>query len=57
MFRLDMADNRMPKPVWAVAKGAWAYCCLAMCLTSQEGVLFFKEVHSSVAPTLPFSGS
>lgn len=54
MFRLDMASNRLPKPVWAFAKGTWAQCCLAMCLTAQSDVLFSKGVHSSLTHQLSF---
>lgn len=54
MFRLDMASNRLPKPVWAFANGTWAQCCLAMCLTAQSDVLFSKGVHSSLTHQLSF---
>lgn len=50
MFRLDMADNKLPKPARAIAKGTWTQWCLAMCLTAQSHVLFSKGVHSSLTP-------
>lgn len=45
MFRLDMANNKLPKPSRAIAKGTWAQCCLAMCLTAQSHVLFSLTYH------------
>lgn len=50
MFKLDMADNKLPKPAWTIAKGTWAHCCLAVCLIAQSYVPFSKGVHNSLIP-------